>query len=72
MKATVENTDQIVEINGIPARVWLGRTESGVCFELLVTRVAVSQNEDASQFEKELKEQPKPFISQAFPLSMII
>lgn len=73
MRAKVESTNQIITINGgIQARVWKGKTEGGVEFEMLVTRVAVSKNQDTSQFERELEEQPAPHVSECFPLRMII
>lgn len=73
MRATVENTDQIILVNdGIPARIWTGKTENGVAFEMLVIRVAVPENSDNSQFEQELQEQTKPHVSAAFPLRLII
>lgn len=73
MKINVESTEKIVELNGIPTRVWEGRTESGIPIHCFIARVAVHRNEDCSQFEKELKEQraPSPEI-EAIPLRMII
>jgi hypothetical protein len=59
-------------MNGIPARIWLGKTEGGVEFVLLVTLVAVAKTADSSQFEQELQEQPVPHVSQAFSLRMVI
>lgn len=72
MRATVESTSQIVEINGIKARVWVGKTEGGVEFEMLVPRVAARQGQDLSEFERELEEQPMPHVSQAFPLRLVL
>lgn len=72
MKAKIQSTDQIVEVNGVPARVWIGTTERGVPFELLITRVSVSRKEDASQFEEELKEQQVPHVSEMFPPRLVI
>jgi hypothetical protein len=73
MKITIENTAQIVEVNGAPARVWLGKTESGIEVQCLITRVAVLKTDDCSQFEAELDEQSAPApAQQAFPLRMIL
>lgn len=59
MKITIENTSEIVTMaNGTQARVWDGVTESGVRCHLLVMRVAVHKNDDASAFERELQERP--------------
>lgn len=76
MKLTLESTTQIVKLDGIPARVWEGQTDSGVRVHAFVTRVAVAEGLPAShyeQFEKELKEQRKPSPEvAAIPLSMIL
>jgi hypothetical protein len=73
MKLTIENTTQIVHINGIPARVWEGVSERGVKVQCLVTRIAVHKDEDCTQFETELAEQRPPSAeTAAFPLRMIL
>jgi hypothetical protein len=64
MKVTLESTDKIVELvtaNGVmPARIWEGTTESGIRCHAYITRIAVHQNDDASQFGRELLEQRRP------------
>ena len=55
MKVQLESTTKIVELNGVPARVWEGVTESGIEVHAFITRVAVNQEEDTSQFEQELQ-----------------
>jgi hypothetical protein len=74
MKVTLESTSKIVEINGVPARVWEGKTESGIDVHCFITRVAVHKDDDTSQFERELKENTPPRNAdvQAYPLRMII
>lgn len=72
MKASIQSTSQIIEVNGIPARVWKGKTEKGIECEFLVTLVAVSKDRDCSQFEQELQEQHAPHVSEAFPLKLIL
>lgn len=74
MRATIESTDYIVTVNGVPARVWEGRTEAGVPFFACITRVAVHKAEDNSQFERELQEH-KPHRDESrvvFPLRMVL
>ncbi len=76
MKITIESTSKIVHLNGIPARVWEGQTESGVLIHCYVTRVAVSTGNAPSvfaEFERELQEQrpPSPEI-EALPSRMIL
>lgn len=77
MKVSFESTEQVIELtNGeasIQARVWTGRTESGVEVQMLVVRIAADKDADLSQFERDLKEQHAPAVwPAAFPLRMII
>ncbi len=81
MKITIESTDKIITLvdNGVemPARVWLGHTESGVRCHVFVTRVAVKEGQSAeayAQFERELKETAKatPDDIRAIPLRFIL
>ena len=56
MKVTLESTTKIVELNGVPARIWEGQTDSGIAVHAYVTLIAVHKDDDASQFERELQE----------------
>jgi len=56
MKLQIEGTTKIVDLNGVPARVWEGRTESGIPVHCFITRVAVHNSADHTQFEQELQE----------------
>ena len=60
MKITIESTTKVIEVNGVPARVWQGVTSRGVPITCLITRVAVERTADASEFEKDLKEKAPP------------
>lgn len=61
MKITIESTSKIVRLNGVPARVWEGQTESGIKVHCFVTRVAIDINETRTKdFERELQEQRAP------------
>jgi len=77
MKVTLESTTKIVELtlNGqtLPARIWEGTTEHGIPCHAYITRIAVHQDLDASQFERELQEHRKatPAI-EAIPLRLIL
>lgn len=73
MKITIESTNKIVELNGVPARIWEGKTEDGTELHCYVTRVAVAEGQDTRQFEQQLQEHktPTPEI-EAIPLRMII
>lgn len=74
MKVTLESTDRVVNINGLPARVWQGTTESGIECHAFVTRIAVHKDLDASQFERELREVTplRPELVDAIPLRMVL
>jgi hypothetical protein len=73
MKITVESTTKVVDINGVPARIWEGQTDSGIPVHCFITRVGVADDQDCTQFERELKEcKPPSFGVEAIPLRMII
>jgi hypothetical protein len=73
MKLTIENTTRIVEVNGIPCRMWEGVSERGVKVQCLITRVAVLDTDDTQQFEAELQETKPPTAeSMAYPLRLIL
>lgn len=70
MKITLESTTQIVQFDGIEARVWEGETESGIKLTAFITRVAVDKDDDVEQFQRELKEQRVPTVY--WPLRMVL
>jgi hypothetical protein len=81
VKVHLESTEKIVElgidVDGrtvfVPARVWEGVTAAGVPCHAYVTRIAVANGEDQTQFERELAEQrpPSPAIA-ALPSRMVL
>jgi len=78
MKIEIESTSKIVYLNekslrGIPARIWEGKTESGIPVHCYVTRIAVAKDADVSEFERELQEHKPPSAEiEAIPLRMIL
>lgn len=60
MKIAIESTAKIVTINGVPARIWEGHTASGIPVHCYVTRIAVKEDADCGDFERELQEHAKP------------
>lgn len=56
MKLTLESTTKVVDVNGVPARVWEGHTASGIPVHCYITRIAVHVDAEQSQFEAELQE----------------
>ncbi len=73
MKITIESTTKIVRLNGVPARIWEGETDSGIPIHCFITRVAVHNDLNHEQFERELSECRAPSADvQAIPLRMIL
>lgn len=73
MKVTIESTTKMVHLNGVPTRVWEGKTESGIPVHCFITRIAVKKDQPATEFEKELLEckAPSPEV-QAIPARLIL
>jgi hypothetical protein len=80
MKLEIESTEKIVTlaINGrdVPARVWQGKTDTGIEVHCYITRVAVRNGEPPEvfeRFERELKEHSpmRPEI-EGIPLRLIL
>jgi hypothetical protein len=60
MRLHIESTTKVVEVNGVPARLWEGVTDSGIAVHCYITRVAVHRDDDLAQFEAELAAQRAP------------
>lgn len=74
MKITIESTTKIVELNGVPARIWEGETESRIKVHCFITRIAIDKDEKRNkEFEIELESQktPSPEI-EVYPLRLIL
>lgn len=55
MIITIESTNKIVEIDGIPARIWEGTAHDGIKLHCYITRIAIDKNETRlTEFEKQL------------------
>ncbi|WP_299576612.1 hypothetical protein [uncultured Sunxiuqinia sp.] len=79
MKVTLTSTSKIVILkpgllsDGLPARIWVGETESGVKVHAFITRIAVAKDQDTEQFERELQQCETPSVEiQAIPRRLII
>jgi hypothetical protein len=73
MKINIQSTTKIVQLNGVPARIWEGTTETGIKVHVFITRVAIGKDENQEQFQKELQECSEPSQEiKAYPLSLII
>lgn len=60
MRIQIEPTDKIVTLDGIQCRLWNGVTEDGTHVFLLVHRIGVHVDEDATKFTQALKEMDQP------------
>jgi hypothetical protein len=56
MKLILESTGTIERVQGVPARVWNGKTESGIEVKAWISIVQVHKSQDGEQFERELQE----------------
>ena len=57
MKLTIEPTGTIEDVNGIPARIWKGKTEAGSDVMLWVSVVRVHKDApDVEAFDRALRE----------------
>lgn len=76
MTITITNTSKVVDLNGTPARIWEGQTESGTPVMCFVTRIAPTIPTDdprQAEFFRELTETraPSPAV-EAIPLRLIL
>jgi hypothetical protein len=73
VKITIESTTKIVQVDGVPARIWEGQTETGIPVHCYITRIAAARDVDLKQFERELREERSPSIDvAAIPLRLIL
>jgi hypothetical protein len=68
VKITLESTSEVGGIwvgdclAPVPARIWIGTTESGIPVVAFITRIGVSDGHDPTEFERELSEPPTSVI----------
>lgn len=73
MRVTLHSTTRLVMLNGVPARVWEGATDSGIPVHAFITRIAAPQKADQTQFQKELAECASPSADvQVYPARMVL
>jgi hypothetical protein len=73
MKVTIESTTKIVSLNGIPARIWKGKTEEGQKVHCFITRIATPLDSDQDEFMKELTRTSVPSAElEAYPIRLLI
>lgn len=82
MKITIESTVRFVEVRPathatpVMARVWQGKTESGIPVVCLIPSIAVPADQDQTEFQRELSTSghaaPSVDAVEAFPLRMLL
>lgn len=73
MTVTLHNTSKIVELNGVPARIWEGETSTGIPVHAFITRIAVAKDKPCEEFEKELSETSPPSAEvKVYPLRLVL
>lgn len=60
MEIQITATPHTTHIDGVPCRLWEGVTADGTKCKVFVHRIAVHNDDDSSQFERELAEQLPP------------
>ena len=73
MKVMLQSTTMVIQVNGVPCRIWEGRTDSDIPVQALILRVAIPEGANHAQFRAELTEcvPPSEGVS-AFPLRMVL
>jgi hypothetical protein len=72
MNITLTSTSEIVMINGVPARIWQGHTDSGIELHAFITRIAVHEDLAMEQFDQELKATTPPVGIPKYPEHLFI
>lgn len=74
MRIIINSTTLIAQLNGVPARIWEGVTESGIPVHCYITRIAIDKDEPRhGEFSKELDEHAPPSAeTAAIPLRLIL
>jgi hypothetical protein len=74
MRISISSTTKIVKLNGVPARIWQGETESGIKVHCYITRIAIDRDETRTEeFECDLEEHEAPRLDlRVIPLNLLI
>jgi hypothetical protein len=60
VKITIESTDRYAKVDGVDCDLWLGTSELGTQCVVFVQRIALHNDDDASEFTNEFREGPPP------------
>jgi len=73
MTIIITSTTKVVDLNGIPARIWEGKTLSGVPVHAFISRIGCPKDADQREFQQELDECKAPSREiELYPARMII
>jgi hypothetical protein len=60
VKITIESTDVITTIDGVPVRLWCGITEQGTRCDVFVVRIGAVVGAASEVLARELRKMPEP------------
>jgi len=60
MQIVIESTGEVIELDGVPVRLWRGTTAAGVPCNVFVHRVHVAWGLDTKDFSDDLLQQEPP------------
>ena len=71
MKLTIEATEKLTELDGVPVRLWNGTTETSVKCLVFVHQIAVHNSEDPASFDRSLLPVATPAGALMVPLASV-
>jgi hypothetical protein len=79
LKITIESTPTLTSIDGVEVRHWLGITEGGIPCHVFTRKLAVADDADSAEFDRELRRDAEPAdmastragVPRAIPLRMV-
>jgi hypothetical protein len=73
MRLEIESTTEIVYLNDVPARIWEGKTKSGIPVTVFIVHITTSDDHDKGEFESELQQHRSPSPeTQQIPFRLIL
>ena len=73
MIVTLTSTSKVVTLDGVDCRIWEGVTSKGIPCHAFIPRIAGRSDDDALEFDADLKEQAKPTPEvDAYPRCLIL
>lgn len=72
MEIIIKSNEKLTDVDGVRCRVWEGVAAAGVKCFVFVHRVAVHRDENAAEFDRELKETAQPGRDRVFDLRHIL